>query len=63
MVPEILCQTQLIAQGSTAKGWLTKKLAANTVASPAFCIPTSIEIVRFLAILKCASTPEHHPKR
>lgn len=52
-----------MAQGSTARGWAAKKLPASTVASPAFCIPTSMEMVRFFAVLKPASFPENQPRR
>ena len=57
------CHAQLMAHGSTASGWDAKKFEASTVASPAFCIPTSILMVRFLAVLNLASFPANHPKR
>ncbi len=63
MVPEMLCQAQPMAQGRTAKGWAAKKLPARTVARPAFCIPTSMEMVRFLAVLNPAKRPDVHPNR
>lgn len=53
MVPEIECHAQLTAAGITASGQLmAKKVEARTVARPAFCMPTSIEMVRFLAFEK-----------
>ena len=36
MVPEMLCQAQLMAQGNTARGWAAKKLPASTM----FAVPT-----------------------
>ena len=63
MVPDMLCQAQLMAQGNTARGWAAKKLEARTVAKPAFCMPTSMEMVRFFAVVKPASRPAVHPKR
>jgi bile acid:Na+ symporter, BASS family len=53
----------LMAQGNTARGWAAKKLPARTVARPAFCIPTSMLMVRFLAVLKPASFPASQPSR
>ena len=50
IVPDIECQAQLTAHGMTASGQETMKNSeARTVASPAFCIPTSMEMVRFFA--------------
>lgn len=50
IVPDIECQAQLIAQGITANGHVVmKNVEAKLVAKPAFCIPTSMESVRFLA--------------
>ena len=63
IVPLMLCQAQEMAQGSTANGWAAKKVPASTVANPAFCMPTSIEIVRFLAVLNLASEPAVHPNK
>ena len=57
MVPLMLCQAQEMAQGNTERGWAAKKLPANTVAKPAFCMPTSMEMVRFLALEKWAKRP------
>ena len=58
IVPEMECHAQLNAHGMTANGQVaTKKVDASTVASPAFCIPTSIEIVRFFAFEKRNSRP------
>ena len=60
IVPLMLCHAQLMAQGTTARGQmavLTKKLVASTVPSPAFCIPTSMERVRFLAVENLQSEP------
>lgn len=58
IVPEMECHAQLTAHGMTARGQLTaKKPEARTVARPAFCMPTSIEMVRFLAGEKWKSLP------
>ena len=62
IVPEMLCHAQLMAQGNTARGCEAKNVLDSTVASPAFCIPTSMLIVRFLAVLKPASLPDSHPR-
>ena len=63
MVPLMLCQAQEMAQGRTESGCVAKKVPARTVANPAFCMPTSIEMVRFLAVLKPAIFPVVHPSR
>ena len=55
--PEIECQTQETADATAASGIAGKCFVARTVASPAFCIPTSIEIVRRFAVLKRAAAP------
>ena len=58
IVPLMLCQAQEMAQGTTAIGLVaTKKVIARLVPRPAFCIPTSIERVRFLAVLNLKSRP------
>ena len=62
MVPLMLCQAQEMAQGTTAIGLLaTKKVMARFVPRPAFCMPTSMEMVRFLAVLKWNSRPTEYP--
>ena len=63
MVPLMECQAQEMAQGSTESGWAAKKVPASTVARPAFCIPTSIDKVRFFAMLNRASRPAVQPSR
>ena len=63
MVPLMLCQAHEMAQGRTERGCEAKKVLAKTVAKPAFCMPTSIDIVRFLALLKPARRPAVHPSR
>ena len=58
IVPDMECHAQLSAQGITAKGQVVaKKVDASTVASPAFCIPTSMEMVLFFAFEKRNSLP------
>lgn len=44
MLPEKLCHTEKIAPGTAANGYMAKWVAANEVASPEFCIPTSMLI-------------------
>ena len=57
MVPLMLCQAHDMAQGNTDRGCAAKNVPAKTVANPAFCIPTSMEIVRRLAVLNFAIMP------
>ena len=58
------CHAQLKAHGMTAKGHVAaKKVEARTVASPAFCIPTSMEIVLFFALEKRNILPTLYPAR
>lgn len=64
MVPEIECQAHDMAQGTTASGFVAiKKFVARLVAKPAFCIPTSMLIVRRLAVSKWNSVPVKNPSR
>ena len=44
--PETECQMQAMAQSMAASGICGKCRVASTVASPAFCIPTSMDRVR-----------------
>ena len=60
--PEIECQTHETADAIAASGIAGKCLAERTVASPAFCIPTSIETVRRLAFENLAKRPVKYPK-
>lgn len=58
IVPEILCHAHEMAHGTTAIGLVaTKKVIARFVPRPAFCMPTSMLIVRFLAVLKWKRVP------
>lgn len=58
IVPEIECHAHEMAQGTMLNGFVAmKNVDDNTVASPAFCIPTSIETVRFLALENLNSVP------
>lgn len=50
-----------MAQGKTASGKVGKNVGASVVASPAFCIPTSMEIVLFFAVLKWKRYPMTKP--
>ena len=64
--PQLMAQgtTQRIASGLRARiSSLAKKAVASTVAIPAFCIPTSIDIVRFLGSEKWKSLPTLYPRR
>ena len=64
IVPEMECQAQLTAAGMTASGHDTaKNVEAKTVASPAFCIPTSMDMVRFFAFEKLNILPAEYPVR
>ena len=44
IAPEILCHTLKTAPGIVANGYCAKCTVAREVASPEFCIPTSMEI-------------------
>ena len=58
MVPLMLCQAQEMAHGTTDIGLLaTKNVIAKFVPRPAFCMPTSMESVRFLAVENWQSRP------
>ena len=58
IVPDMECHTHEMAHGTTANGLVAmKKLDARLVANPAFCIPTSMLIVRFLAVLNLKIVP------
>ena len=64
-VPEIECHVQDTAQiiadsGATAN---CAVVVARLVASPAFCIPTSMEIVLFFAVFIPVSLPAPYPSR
>ena len=50
-----------MAQGNTANGCDTKKTKAKLVAKPAFCMPTSMLMVRFFAVLNFAARPANQP--
>ena len=56
--PETECHTHETAEATAASGIAGKCLPASTVASPAFCMPTSMEIVRRLGCVNRAATPE-----
>ena len=64
-VPEIECQVQetahMIADSGVAENCAV--VVARFVASPAFCIPTSIEMVLFLAVFMPTSFPAPYPSR
>ncbi len=47
IVPDIECHTQETAEIIAASGIKAKCFVAKTVAKPAFCIPTSIDMVLF----------------
>ena len=64
IVPEIECHAHDMAHGTTASGLVAiKKFVARLVANPAFCIPTSMLMVRFLAVLNLNSVPVRKPSR
>ena len=60
--PEIECQMQETVEAIAASGIAGKCFADRTVASPAFCIPTSIEIVRHFDFENFARRPVMYPK-
>ena len=64
-VPEIECHTQdtaqIIADSGVDANWAV--VVARFVANPAFCIPTSIEIVRFFAVFIPVSFPAQYPRK
>ena len=64
-VPEIECHTQdtaqIIADSGVDANWAV--VVARFVANPAFCIPTSIEIVRFYAVFIPVSFPAQNPRK
>ena len=47
--PIKFCITEKIAPGRAANGFNAKFVFAKTTASPAFCVPTSIERVELLS--------------
>src|SRR3712207_238936 len=51
IVPEIECHTQDTAQAIADSALVGKNFELNPVARPAFCTPTSIDNVRFFAVL------------
>ena len=58
IVPDIECHTHEIAHGTMLNGFVAmKNVDDNTVANPAFCIPISMETVRFLAVENLNSVP------
>ena len=63
-VPEIECHTQETAQIIADSGVEENcaLVVAILVARPAFCIPTSIEIVRFFALVIPVKIPAQYPK-
>ena len=50
MVPDMECQTQDTAEAMAASGTVGKNFPERPVARPAFCTPTSMASVRFLAV-------------
>ena len=44
ILPEKLCHAEKIAPGTAASGNMAKCVVASEVASPEFCIPTSMEM-------------------
>ena len=64
-VPEIECHTQETAQMIADSGVEANcaVVVARFVARPAFCIPTSIEIVLFFAVFIPVRRPAQYPKK
>ena len=60
--PDIECQTHETAEAMAASGIAGKCFAERTVASPAFCMPTSIAMVRRFAFENFAKSPIMYPE-
>ena len=56
-VPDTECQTQATAVATADSALPGKNLALRPVARPAFCTPTSMASVRFLAVFMPVSAP------
>ena len=61
IVPEMECHTHETADTIAASGNAAKCFDARLVASPAFCIPTSIAMVRFFATPIFKALPTKNP--
>ena len=59
--PEMECHTQDTAEAIAASGIAGKCFTANTVASPAFCMPTSTATVRRCGFANLAAVPLTYP--
>ncbi len=57
ILPEKLCHVENIAPGTAASGNAAKCVAASDVASPEFCMPTSMEIAVRLSCCKPSKVP------
>ena len=57
IVPDTECQTQATAAATADSALPGKNLALKPVASPAFCTPTSMARVRFLAVFMPVNAP------
>lgn len=57
MAPLRLCHTEKIAPGTVDIGYIAKWTVAKELASPEFCIPTSIEIAEHLSWLSRNTLP------
>ena len=64
-VPEMECHTQDTAQITADSGVFANcaVVVARLVASPAFCIPTSMDMVLFFALFIPVSFPAPYPSR
>ena len=62
MLPEKLCHTEKMAPGTVAIGNMAKWVAASEVASPEFCIPTSMAIAVRLGKSMPSTFPTPYPR-
>lgn len=61
IAPDMLCHTENIAPGTVASARSGNAVPASEVASPEFCIPTSMESAFVLATFMWKSFPTPKP--
>ena len=62
IAPEKLCHTLNKAPGMVASGYAAKCMVARLLASPEFCMPTSMDIALFFGSGKPSKRPIRKPK-
>ena len=60
--PEMLCHTLNTAPGTAASGMLAKCTVASELASPEFCMPTSMDSVRICSLVRRRTRPTRYPR-